>query len=193
MAKRPLEQVQETVDTLLKKIEGRRVSVLPSCALDEVQDAKDSSQIKSKAQLEYWVKKDATAVLIYIAESRYERDAALKCVESWETLVVDKEKAYDTALKAQDRHNNGKKELTSIKAQMIPLQETVDNLKEDLRLRDEKINRLQDSLAIAQADTAQARQETLASPTPSIITGRRFVKFPDPPIFIGDNNPSFED
>lgn len=108
-------------------------------------------------------------------------------------MATDKEKAYNTALKTQERHNNGKKELASIKAQIIPLQETVDNLEEDLRLRDEEINRLQDSLATAQADIARARQDILVSPAPSTITGKRSVKFPDPPIFIGDNNPPFED
>ncbi len=77
------------------------MSVLPSDASDEVQDARDSSQIKSKAQLEHWVKKDPTAVLVYIAESRYERDAALECVESWEAMAADKRK--NTPLLRVDR------------------------------------------------------------------------------------------
>ncbi len=82
MAKRSLERVQKIVDTLLKKIEERQVFVLLSNASNEIQDAKDSSRIKSKAQLKHWVKTNSNVVLIYIAESRYERDATLECVES---------------------------------------------------------------------------------------------------------------
>jgi hypothetical protein len=88
-------------------------------------------------------------VLIYIVESCYERDATLKCVESWKIIIVNKKKIYDTTLKIQDRHNKSKQKLTNIKKQMISLQELANNLKKKLRLCNEKINRLQDSLAIA--------------------------------------------
>jgi len=64
-------------------------------------------------------------------------------------MIVNKKKVYDTTLKTQDRHNKSKQELTSIKEQMISLQELANNLKKKLRLCNEKINRLQDSLAIA--------------------------------------------
>jgi len=64
-------------------------------------------------------------------------------------MIVDKKKVYDTTLKAQDRHNKSKQELTNIKEQIISLQELANNLKKKLRLCNEKVNRLQDSLAIA--------------------------------------------
>ncbi len=64
-------------------------------------------------------------------------------------MIVNKEKVYNTTLKAQDRHNKSKQELANIKEQMISLQESTNNLKKKLRFCNEEINRLQDSLAIA--------------------------------------------
>jgi len=64
-------------------------------------------------------------------------------------MIVNKKKVYDTTLKVQDRHNKGKQELINIKEQMVSLQELTNNLKKKLRLCNEKVNRLQDSLAIA--------------------------------------------
>lgn len=108
-------------------------------------------------------------------------------------MIVDKGKAYDTTLKAQNRHNNGKKELASIKAQMVPLQESMDSLEKNLRLRNEEINRLQDSLAIAQANIARTRQKARTSLASSISTSKRFVKFLNLSIFIDSNDSPFED
>ncbi len=64
-------------------------------------------------------------------------------------MIANKEKIYDTTLKIQDCHNKSKQELANIKEQMIFLQELANNLKKKLRLCNEKINRLQNSLAIA--------------------------------------------
>jgi len=64
-------------------------------------------------------------------------------------MIANKEKAYDTTLKAQDRHNKSKQELANIKEQMVPLQESTNNLEKELRLCNEEINRLQDSLVTA--------------------------------------------
>ncbi len=86
-------------------------------------------------------------MLIYIAKSRYERDATLECVKSWKIIIVNKKKIYDTTLKIQDRHNKSKQKLANTKEQMVSLQELANNLKKKLRLCNEKINRLQDSLA----------------------------------------------
>jgi len=64
-------------------------------------------------------------------------------------MIANKKKVYDTTLKVQDRHNKSKQELANIKEQMISLQKLANNLKKKLRFCNEKINRLQDSLAIA--------------------------------------------
>ena len=100
-------------------------------ASNEIQDVKDLSWIKSKTQLEHWVKIDSNVVLIYIVESRYERDATLECVKLWEIMIVNKKKIYDTTLKIQNRHNKSKQKLTNIKEQMISLQGLANNSKKN--------------------------------------------------------------
>ncbi len=75
---------------------------------------------------------------------------------------------------------------------MISLQELANNLKKKLRLCNEKINRLQNSLAIAQTNIAQTCSKAQASLTLSTLTSKRFVKFLNLSIFIDNNNLSFE-
>lgn len=190
MARRALEQVQGVVEDLLEKTKGRRVSVLPSTASEDVQDAREPSQIKSKTQLEHWAQTNPSAVLIYLTEMR---DMTLQCIESWEQMKASVEKAYDTALKTQHTNNQAKNDIVALMEQAVTLQGTVNDMEDAARLQQEEIDRLQNSLATAETDVLRARQELRASPSPSTTTGKRTAKFPDPPLFIGTNDPPFED
>ena len=75
---------------------------------------------------------------------------------------------------------------------MISLQELANNLKKKLRFCNEKINQLQDSLAIAQTNIAQTCLKTRASLTLSTLISKRFVKFSNLFIFINNNDLFFE-
>jgi len=121
MARLSFDRAREQADQLLKQTEGRRVSVLPAEASEEVSDATTPALIKSKAQLEHWVETNPSGLLVHLAEARYERDMALGCVEQWEAMALEKDKAYELAKKAQERNNVTKQQLNDLKPQLVTL------------------------------------------------------------------------
>ena len=191
-ADRAIEKAKEKVSALLQRTEGRRVSVLPSDASDKIEDAISPARIKSQQQLEHWVKTDPGQVLFHLKELHQERDAALECVESWEQLEEKQKETLQIAIKAQERCLTAKDERDRLREKIAPLQEEVMTHEEKIHELKEALVREQDKNASLEADLARSRRELRESPSPSTIAGKRSAKFPDPAVFTGSDDPTFE-
>ncbi|SLM35175.1 Zinc finger, CCHC-type [Lasallia pustulata] len=158
----------QRVEKLLKKTEGRRISVVPANAPDGPEDAPTPRDIKNVKQLQHWAVNEPEEYLEWLNKSRYERDEAFKGLQDWHRLAEITEDTLHEADLAQIRLQEAKKENTRLKAELIPLQQQVQ----------------------------QSREATPLSS--ASLTTKCSAKFPDPPVFTGeitdrkDMSPKFE-
>ena len=179
----------QRIEKLLKKTEGRRISVVPANAPDGPEDAPTPGDIKNVEQLQHWAVNEPEEYLKWLNEFRYERDKAFKGLQDWHRLAeITKDTLHEADL-AQTRLQEAKKEITRLKAELIPL-------RGELEAKDERIAQLDELLMLAEQ---QVQQSCEATPLSSAsLTTKRSAKFPDPPVFTGeiidgkDMSPKFE-
>lgn len=187
-----IEEAGQKASKVLERTQGRRVSVLPIDASDQVSDAAEPAQIKSRAQLEYWVENDPTQVLDYLSQMRFERDLALNTIESWEALLEGRDRALELATKAQERNTASKDEVRRLQNQTINQQEELEAQEEAAHAQREELQSMKTKLTNMEIDLERARRDARASPALSTSGSKRSAKFPDPPIFTGEGEPEFE-
>ena len=179
----------QRVEKLLKKTEGRRISVVPANAPDGPEDAPTPGDIKNVKQLQYWAVNEPEEYLEWLNEFWYEWDEAFKGLQDWHRLAEITEDTLHEADLAQIRLQEAKKENTRLKAELIPL-------RGELEAKDERIAQLDELLMLAEQQVQQSREATPLSS--ASLTTKRSAKFPDPPVFTGeitdgkDMSPKFE-
>ena len=152
---------------VLRKAKGRRTTLPGGDAATGAEEATTPWKITTTAQLQYWAHNDAEEFLRVLNELRTERDLAIECVnlgKGAEEQLKDQVLEYSTQLIDQG------KELTT--------------WKEDAQAALRENDRLM----------AEVRNTPAPSTTPSTAQeGKRSPKHPDPPVYTGGDNPSFDD
>ena len=89
-------------EDILRRAETRRRTsfLLPDDTAD-AQDAATVLDIRNIPQLQYWVSNEPAAVMSVLIELRQERDAALSCIEEWDTMAARNDEAMEAAREAQ--------------------------------------------------------------------------------------------
>ena len=156
-------------EDLLRRAEtSRRTSFLVpnNDASAGPQDATTVWDIRTVPQLKHWVAKEPSAVMVALIELRQERDAAMACIEGWESMRADLDQAQDAAEEAQTQRQTAQEKYRSYREKNSQLQT--------------EAGRLNERIAILEADIIR-RQSTPSS----TISGskQRTSKTSDPPLF----------
>ncbi|SLM36778.1 Zinc finger, CCHC-type [Lasallia pustulata] len=179
----------QRVEKLLKKTEGRRISVVPANAPDGPEDAPTPGDIKNVKQLQHWAVNEPEEYLEWLNKFWYKRDEAFKGLQDWHRLAEITEDTLHEADLAQIWLQEAKKENTRLKAELIPL-------RGELEAKDERIAQLDELLMLAEQQVQQSREATPLSS--ASLTTKYSAKFPDPPVFTReitdgkDMSPKFE-
>ena len=189
---RDSEPVGPRTARLLRSTASRRVSIIPSDASAEPQDATTPWDINTDQQLRQWAHDQPNEIIKMLNELRSQRDTALELNEQWTVVQAEHDKRLD---------------------QLEVKQVTIDTLEEaNKRYREEVLN-LKDKLKEVvphSADQPRPRQPTEprvpTEPLPrqstedhtrresSTLSGNdhhKSSKFPDPPVFIGEGEPTW--
>ncbi|SLM35673.1 hypothetical protein LPUS_05027 [Lasallia pustulata] len=161
----------QRIEKLLKKTEGRCISVVPTNAPDGPGD------IKNVKQLQHWAVNEPEKYLEWHKKFRYKQDKAFKGLQDWHRLAEITEGTLHEADLAQIRLQEAKKEITRLKTELIPL-------RGKLEAKDERIAQLDELLMLAEQQVQQSREVTPLSSVPA--TTKRSAKFPDLPVFTGE-------
>ena len=165
-------------DIIDKASKTRRVSVLPVDAPDGAKDAKTAWEVVSVVQLQYWAQHSPVEFFGMLNELRSERDAALHCLDEWDTIVERGQKAVKIGRDAQRQRKEAETKLAAQEEEMMMLQDQVHTLEGNIGQLNEALH------------TERSREVT---PTPSTLqAGKRSVRHPDPPILTDGKDPEFE-
>ncbi|SLM34598.1 Zinc finger, CCHC-type [Lasallia pustulata] len=164
----------QRVEKLLKKTEGRRISVVPANAPDGPEDAPTPGDIKNVKQLQHWAVNEPEEYLEWLNKFWYKQDKAFKGLQDWHQLAEITEDTLHEADLVQIWLQEAKKENIRLKAELIPL-------RGKLEAKDERIAQLDELLMLAEQQVQQSREATPLSS--ASLTTKRSAKFPDPPVF----------
>ena len=153
-------------DILRRAETRRRTSFL---LLDDTADAQDAAtvlDIRNIPQLQHWVSNEPAAVMSVLIELRQERDAALSCIEEWDTMAARNNEAMEAAREAQAQRRTAQDKYRSLRQRNSQLETEVGRLEEQVATLEEGI---------------PPRQTTPSS----TISGskQRTAKTSDPPLF----------
>ena len=135
--------------------ENQRTSILPDDAPVGAEEATTPAEIKSILQLQWWAVHEPEQFLTMLNQSRYKRDRALESLQDFDRMTEIMEDTVYQADQAQTRLREAKKEVTTLKAELIPL-------RDDLEAKEERIIELEECLILADDRAQQIRDTTPA-------------------------------
>ena len=198
----PEDHPSRQVADLLKDTSKRRTTLLSDDAATGIEEAVTPWDIKSKEQLIHWATIKPDDLLAVLNKLRYERDAALSCLENWQELEDKARNAIQLSKKSQIRFEDTRAKLTDEEAKNLVLHDEAETLKEEVEALKEDLAQYQGTLDLLRAERDQAYEErdrarevVRNTPTPSThtISGKRSTKHPDPPILTDGKEPTFDD
>lgn len=157
----------EKREDVLRRAEARRrTSFLLPDDTAGAQDAATVLDIRNIPQLQHWVAKEPAAVMSVLIELRQERDAALSCIEEWDTMAARNDEAMEATRAAQAQRRAAQDKYRTIRQENIQLEN--------------HIGRLEVQVADLEADAARRQ----ATPSSTLGGGKhRTAKTSDPPLF----------
>lgn len=114
---------------LAETTKGRRQSVLPDDAPEEVTAATAPEQISSTEQLMYWANKDADRILEMVKKLRQDRDEVLLCIDEWNVMVKNHDAAVEDLLSNQAIMEEKDAEISDLKLQLFKATQQLIKLK----------------------------------------------------------------
>ncbi len=193
---RDAESVGPRTARLLRSTANRRVSLLPTDAPAGVEEATTPWDIKNKEQLCQWVANQPDQIIDMLNELRSQRDLALQLNEHWLLVQDDHKKRAEQLEVAFDKNDELEEKVSQLQGERL-------NSRAEQRQADRPMPRQE-----TQPAEHRANQEE-APPTPEVdqrprssresftLSGNgnghhKSVKLPDPPIFTGTGDPTWE-
>ncbi len=185
---RDFEPVGPRTARLLRSTASRRVSIIPSDAPAGPQDAATPWDINTGQQLRQWAIDQPDEVIKMLVELRGQRDMALELNEQWIDVQADHTKRLD--------------ELEANQMTIDTQEETIAGLREEV-LSLKKGQRSADQPRPRQPTEPRAPTESLPRQSTENHTRRdsstlsgndhhKSSKFPDPPVFTGEGEPTWD-
>ncbi len=190
---RDAEPVGPRTTRLLRSTANRRVSILPSDAPAGAEEAATPWNINTEEQLFHWASNQPDEVLNMLNELRSQRDLALQLNEHWLLVQDDHKKRAEQLEAAFDKNDELEEKNNQLQSELL-------NVKAEQRQADRPRPR-------QVTQPAEQRPQEEASPTPEVeqrprtsresstLSGNgnhKSTKFPDPPIFTGTGEPTWE-
>ena len=193
---RDVEPVGPRTTRLLRSTANRRVSLLPIDAPAEAEEAATPWNINIEEQLFHWASNQPDEVINMLNELRSQRDLALQLNEHWLLVQDDHKKRAEQLEAAFDKNDELEEKINQLQGERL-------NSRAEQRQADRPMPRQE-----TQPAEHRANQEE-APPTPEVdqrprssresftLSGNgnghhKSVKLPDPPIFTGTGDPTWE-
>lgn len=161
---------------------GRRHSVLPPEAAQELQEIDSAWDIATLEQLNQWVEEKPDHVLKFMNDIRFERDQCMEVALSYDsmreknvTMKKDLEDSNELASSLQDQVNDANQAAQDAKQRLQTLQS---------KIKEKPIQKAEEEEDSADEDASKTRKRSSKK--------EKSVKFPDSPIFTDGLEPTWE-
>ena len=193
---RDAESVGPRTARLLRSTANRRVSLLPTDAPAEAEEATTPWNIKNKEQLCQWAANQPDQIIDMLNELRSQRDLALQLNEHWILVQDDHKKRAEQLEAAFEKNDELEEKINQLQSERL-------NSKAEQRQADRPMPRQETQPAEHRANqeetppTPEVDQRPRSSRESFTLSGngndhRKSTKFPDPPIFTGTGEPTWE-
>ncbi len=183
---RDAEPVGSRTTRLLRSTVSRRVSLLPTDASAGAEEAATSWNINIEEQLFHWVSNQPNEVINMLNELRSQRDLALQLNEHWLLVQDDHKKRAEQLEAAFDKNDELEEKINQLQGERL-------NSRAEQRQADRPMPRQDTQPAEQRANQEEARFQRESSTLSGNGNGHhKSVKLPDPPIFIGTGDSTWE-
>ncbi len=175
---RDVEPVEPRTTRLLRSTVSRRVSLLPIDASAEAEEAVTSWNINIEEQLFHWASNQPNEVINMLNELRSQRDLTLQLNEHWLLVQDDHKKRAEQLEAAFDKNDELEKKINQLQGERL-------NFRAEQRQADRSMPRQDTQPAEQRANQEEARSQRESSTlSDNGNDHHKFVKLPNPPIFI---------
>jgi hypothetical protein len=200
---RDVEPVEPRTTRLLRSTVNRRVSLLPTDASAEAEEAATSWNINTEEQLFHWASNQLDEVINMLNELRSQRDLTLQLNEHWLLVQDDHKKRAEQLEVAFDKNDELEEKINQLQGERLNFraeQRQADRsmLRQDTQSAEQRANQEEASIRrseVERSSTSEARSQRESSTLSGNENGNghhKFVKLPDSPIFIGTDDPTWE-
>jgi len=183
---RDAEPVGPRTTRLLRSTASRRVSLLPTDASAGAEEAATPWNINTEEQLFHWASNQPNEVINMLNELRSQRDLALQLNEHWLLVQDDHKKRAEQLEAAFDKNDELEEKINQLQGERL-------NSRAEQRQADRPMPRQDTQPAEQRANQEEARSQRESSTLSGNGNGHhKSVKLPDPPIFTGTGDPTWE-
>ncbi len=183
---RDAEPVGPRTTRLLRSTASRRVSLLPTDAPAGAEEAAIAWNINTEEQLFHWASNQPNEVINMLNELRSQRDLALQLNEHWLLVQDDHKKRAEQLEAAFDKNDELEEKVSQLQGERL-------NSRAEQRQADRPMPRQDTQPAEQRANQEEARSQRESSTLSGNENGHhKSVKLPDPPIFIGTGDSTWE-
>jgi len=185
---RDAESVGPRTTRLLRSTANRRVSLLPTDASAEAEEAATPWNINIEEQLFHWASNQPDEVINMLNELRSQRDLALQLNEHWLLVQDDHKKRAEQLEAAFDKNDELEEKINQLQGERL-------NSRAEQRQADRPMPRQDTQPAEQRVNQEEARSQRESSTLSGNGNGNghhKSVKLPDPPIFTGTGDPTWE-
>ncbi len=183
---RDAEPVGPRTTRLLRSTASRRVSLLLIDASAEAEEAATAWNINTEEQLFHWTSNQPNEVINMLNELRSQRDLALQLNEHWLLVQDDHKKRAEQLEAAFDKNDELEEKVSQLQGERL-------NSRAEQRQVDRPMPRQDTQPAEQRVNQEEARfQRESSTLSDNGNDHHKFVKLPDPPIFIETDDSTWE-